>query len=236
MLAAVVLGAAVLVVGVVLSERGNTSGGGASPAAAPVETASIEPFTVAYLGDTLTADAGGIKPEDSFAYVLSDRMCWNGMYFGAENAGYTTSGTQRGESIVQQVERVGRERPKLVIVQSGTGDRGGARTTAASASVYAMLRTAVPTATIVVIGPIPPNGTSSRSVAATRDSIRASAAKARIFFIDPIKERWLRDTPSYFTDRGIHLSERGHEKMAELLGAHLRAARLGLPDCSSTPA
>jgi lysophospholipase L1-like esterase len=139
---------------------------------------------------------------------------------GFVNPGWTAQpfGTMVAEAI--------RLHPGVVIVAGGHNDRryGTSRTATAAGAVLDRLRSGLPDAVIVVVGPIWFDGSPATSIVALRDYLRKKAASIHALFIDPLRPGWFAGASHRFIGPdGIHPTDAGHRHIAQLVLAALRA-------------
>lgn len=181
------------------------------------------PPSVAFVGDGYTSGSpdGGQGPAN-YTALLAAREGWRVTNPSVDGAGYVA-----GPPLGDQVPKVVDAQPSLVVVSGGRADSRQAPDAVrdAAARLYADLRARLPQATVVVIGPMWIGGDAPRRMVRVRDAIRDSATAAKLPFVDPIEERWFngRDADGVTPD-GENLTDRGHQRLSELVDDALRKA------------
>jgi lysophospholipase L1-like esterase len=144
----------------------------------------------------------------------------------AGGAGYVAVSPTTGQTLVQVALFAPVVRADVVIVFGSRNDGSGVadQVEEAAARTYAEIRAAVPTVTLVVIGPpwvaadVPP------AVLANRDAVRRAAQAANAVFVDPIADRWFFDRPDLIAADHIQPTDAGHVYMADRIEPVLQAA------------
>lgn len=190
----------------------------ALPPAPAVPTA---PPSVAFVGDGWTsgAPAGG-QGGANYTAILAGRDGWR-----VTNRAVYGSGYVAGATLAAQLPPVVDAKPQLVVVTAGRADSDADpdAVRAAAAGLYRDLRTRLPQAKIVVIGPIWVGGDAPRRMTEVRDAIRDSATAATLPFVDPIADRWFNGTDADGVTPDGDLNDRGHRRLADLVEGALRA-------------
>ncbi len=181
------------------------------------------PPSVAFVGDGYTSGSpdGGEWPAN-YTALLAAREGWRVTNTSVYGAGYVA-----GAPLREQVPKAGDARPQLVVVSGGRADsrQDPPVVRDAAARLYQDVRTRLPQATLVVIGPMWIGGDAPRDMSDVRDAIRDSAIAAKLPFVDPIEERWFngRDVDGLTPD-GENLNDRGHQRLSELVDDALHKA------------
>jgi lysophospholipase L1-like esterase len=185
------------------------------------------PETIAFLGDSYTSgSAMGGNDANGYPSILAAALGWPWDNDGEGGSGYTVPGLNH-TTFLQRVPRVVRQRPDVVVVWGARNDLGqplGALRTAVTATLSG-LRSGLPHAKIVVIGPASPTATPPPGMTAMRDVERSVAAKVGVPFVDPIAEHWL-DNPKLVGGDGVHPNDAGHRHIAAMMLADLRRLRV----------
>ena len=191
-----------------------------------VELPSVDPIvirragpgsTAVFLGDSYTSgwQGAGIGP-DGWAQIVGRERGWRVLNLAVPGTGYMNPGWT-GQPIGTLVGRALAHHPDVVVVEAGHNDfRWSSSATAAAADrVIARLHRALPTAVLVVIGPIWQDGSPPVTSVALRDRLRHMAAAVGAVFIDPIGARWFAGSRHWMIRAdGIHPSDAGHRWMA----------------------
>lgn len=193
----------------------------AGPAAAP---APGEPPRALFFGDSYTVGFGG----DGYVQRTAELMGWTPVVNAQGGTGYLNPSATPGQtSYYGRLSEVLPADPDVVLVQGSTNDAGEpvAAVETAAAEFYRGLQAAVPTARVVVVGPLAPPGVDPQVIAEIRDALARASQSAGLPFVDPIAEGWLTPPEGYYFDT-IHPNDAGYTEMAERLAAALRDAGL----------
>ncbi|WP_132429737.1 SGNH/GDSL hydrolase family protein [Pseudonocardia endophytica] len=212
--------ATVVMLVLAIQKQASLSSGGASAAAATPPPPPPQP-SVAFVADGYTSGSpsGGEGPA-SYTALLAAREGWR-----VTNPAVYGSGYVAGAPLSDQVQKVVDARPQLVVVSGGRADSGSDPDAVRDAAgrLFQDLKTRLPQAKVVVIGPMWIGGDAPRRMAEVRDAIRDTAAEARLPFVDPIEERWFNDRDQDgLTPDGENLNDRGHQRLSELVDDALR--------------
>jgi lysophospholipase L1-like esterase len=226
-LAAVVLSLALAATG--------CSVGGPAPAAdrGPHVTsaASMAPATQAtavFLGDSYTVGMGASATEAGYAERTAALMGWRAVVLGQGGTGYVNPSASSDQSVYSgRLGQVAAAEPDVVVVQGSTNDAGRPweEIEAAATELYAGLRTVVPSARIVVLGPLSPPGLDPGAVNDVRNALARAAFATGVPFIDPIAAGWLLPADGLYADP-VHPDDDGYRELAEDLARALRTAGL----------
>jgi lysophospholipase L1-like esterase len=173
--------------------------------------------TVVFLGDSYTSgwQGAGIGSH-GWAQIVGRERGWRVLNFAVPGTGYLNPGWT-GQPIGSLVGRALARHPDVVVVEGGHNDFrwSSSATAAAAARVIARLHRALPTAVLVVIGPIWQDGSPPVTSVALRDRLRRLAAAVGAVFVDPIGARWFAGSRHWMIRAdGIHPSDAGHRWMA----------------------
>ena len=197
---------------------------GASTASPSARPSAVGPELVV-LGDGMAATTSPVSTRSSFAMTAARLLGWRGHVDAEAGTGYVTpriSGAT--QPFAGRVARVAARQPQLVIVVGGTDDarsnppRDDVRR--AAVRLLGDLRTRLPRARIVVLGPFRTTAVSPASTASVRDALRAAAAERHVTFVDPIAERWV-EGPGLLAPNGTGLTAAGHAVVGLQLAAAL---------------
>ncbi len=201
---------------------------GIAPTAVPVHAA--------FLGDSYTFGVGASQPTDGYAYLVSRAEKWTARIVGLPGSGYVRVAIRDDKNIAAGLSSVIAAQPQVVIVASGHNDAmpnvNYRDTEAAALKDLGQLRTALPHATIVVVGPIWLNGYPDRKALYVRNAIHL--AQERIpgtLWIDPIAQHWFTgswtrrtgDDATMINYAAGHPNNLGYEHIAERLERDLLA-------------
>ncbi|MEI7744746.1 MAG: SGNH/GDSL hydrolase family protein, partial [Chloroflexota bacterium] len=133
---------------------------------------------------------------------------------GFVNPGWT------GQPVGALVSAAIAARPEVVIVAAGHNDShwSASMIDAAADKVISRLRSGLPSARLVIIGPIWPNGSPPARALLLRDHLRAKAHAVHALFVDPIADGWFAGAnEAYIGADGIHPTDAGHRHMARIM-------------------
>lgn len=178
---------------------------------------------IAVLGDSYTAGRGAASVTEGYAATLGKELDVPVLLFGVAGSGFIKEGSCGGARYDRRLAPVAAADPSLILVQGGLNDQGEAPPvlTDAATSVLEELKALAPTAKVVLAGPVDPKG-GNEFVARASDALATAADRAGVPYIDMLG--WIDDE-----NRGkligrddLHLSQRGHDHVAERLAAELR--------------
>ncbi|RZT89008.1 GDSL-like lipase/acylhydrolase family protein [Pseudonocardia sediminis] len=182
--------------------------------AAPAQQAG--PLSVAFLGDGYTSGspAGGQGPAN-YTALLGKQDGWR-----VTNESVYGSGYVAGQALQTRLQKIVAAGPQVVVVTAGRADdvSDPAAVGAAATKLYQDLRTRLPQAKIVVIGPMWLGGDAPARMLPVRDAIQAAATKAQLPVVDPLVNRWFNgsDQDGIAPDGEI-LNDKGHQRLAQLV-------------------
>jgi lysophospholipase L1-like esterase len=213
--------------------------GGTTRARAAGTTPMAAPVHAAFLGDSYTFGVGATEPTDGYAYLVSKAEAWTSRVVGLPGSGYVRVAIRDDKNIAAGLSAVIAAQPQVVIVASGHNDAmpnvAYRQTEAAALKDLGQLRTALPDATIVVVGPIWLNGYPDKKALYVRNAIHM--AQQRIpgtLWIDPIAQHWFTgswtkrtgDDATMINYAAGHPNDLGYEHIAKLLEADLQSLRV----------
>lgn len=217
----------VLLLGTLLTSAGCSSPpSGAATGPAPGTSGATAPApdpTVVFLGDSYTVGVGGT----GYVAQTAAELGWVAYAQGQSGTGYADPSTVPGQTVFgDRLAGVVAADPDVVVVQGSTNDVGERPelVQAAAASLYAALHVGLPTARVVVLGPLSPPNVPAGAVLALRNALAAAASTAGLPFIDPVAGGWLSPPDGLFAD-GIHPNDAGYAQLSDDLVRALR--RLG---------
>ncbi|MET0191412.1 MAG: SGNH/GDSL hydrolase family protein [Pseudonocardia sediminis] len=182
--------------------------------AAPAQQAG--PLSVAFLGDGYTSGspAGGQGPAN-YTALLAKQDGWR-----VTNESVYGSGYVAGQALQTRLQKVVAAGPQVVVVTAGRADdiSDPAAVGAAATKLYQDLKTRLPQAKIVVIGPMWLGGDAPARMLPVRDAIQDAATKAQLPVVDPLVNRWFNgsDQDGIAPDGEI-LNDKGHQRLAQLV-------------------
>lgn len=210
--------------------------GGATRARAAGTVPTESPVHAAFLGDSYTFGVGATEPTDGYAYLVSRAEDWTSRVVGLPGSGYVRVAIRDDKNIAAGLSAVIAAQPQVVIVASGHNDAMPSvnykETEAAALKDLGELRTALPNATIVVVGPIWLNGYPDKKALYVRNAVHM--AQERIpgtLWVDPIAQRWFTgswtkrtgDDATMINYAAGHPNNLGYEHIAKLLEADLHS-------------
>lgn len=210
------------------------------PTLAAATTAARARGPVVFLGDSYTSGyVGAGLGANGWPALVSAAEGWRMTNLAVPGTGFVNPGWT-AQPMRTELATVIRLKPGVVVIAGGHNDRryGAPAADAAADALISRLRTALPHATLVIVGPIWQDGSPAASVVAIRDHLRAEARAVGALFIDPIAGRWFAGTNHRFIGPdGTHPTNAGHRHIAALVLAALRAdRRFGTTRASTAPA
>ena len=192
-------------------------------------TSAVEPppERAMFLGGSLVEGVGASDRQHSFPYRVAEMMGWRVGVEGEADTGYATASQAADSDPLAQpfwarVGEVVAADPDVVVVQGGRADAAEGAVAQSRAEVrrtLEALREGLPTADLVVVGPMSPDGRTTPELERMRDIVRATASEVGATFVDPLAEQWL--TPEraeeYLDPATGALDDAGHQYVAEQL-------------------
>ena len=185
---------------------------------------AADPLTAVFLGDSYTVGAGDPAPDGGYVATVARRLRWTARPAAQSGTGYVSDGRQPGRSpYAGRLDEVAAAEPDIVVVQGSTNDVGQPPDAVgrAAGELYEALRSRLPGARVVVLGPLSPPGVDPVGVRTVRDELAQAADAAELPFIDPIAEGWLSPPDGLFADP-VHPNRAGYRQLAVDLSAALR--------------
>ena len=194
-------------------------------------TATARPVTSLWFGDSIVE--GCCRSSDTvpaMAAVAARRLGWAPPQIAAAGGtGYTTQRVLDGVRSGTYVERIAAAVEgsyyDVVVVAGGNNDDTDAfdpaRFRTAVRTVLQQVRTSLPDAELVVLGPYSPDGT---GYAQQRAIEQQEAARLGAVFVDPVAEGWMRGGEALLTDDGFHPDDAGHAHLGARAADALRRA------------
>lgn len=204
--------------------------------AADVKAEANKPTRILIVGDSYTAGSGlgGVGPANWTALAIS-KMTADGLNVVVDvsacgGAGYTVTGTC-GKNLQQTAELKDSNGYNLVVFFGSRNDQApSAQVQAAATAAFASVRTTLPDAQFLVIGPPWTDGSPPAWIIRDRDGVRNAAASVGGTFIDPVADDWFGGSNATLIGAdGIHPTDQGHQHMADLITPALEQAVKALP-------
>lgn len=191
-----------------------------------------------FLGDSYTSGYEGVGEDvDGWPARVGSAMGWQVQNLAVPGTGFANPGWT-GQPFRALVDETIAARPSIVVLAGGHNDEryGPDRVADAADAVLDRLRTGLPNAVLVVIGPIWPDADPVDAMLALRDHLRLKARGVEAVFIDPIADGWFTGPNHGFigADR-IHPTAAGYRQIAALVLAALRADPRFSPPLAEAP-
>jgi hypothetical protein len=187
-------------------------------------------------GSTGCRPTGGCN-EANYAQVLSAKEGWITTVLAQGGTGYVNGAdNDPAQNFQARLPDVYNASPDLVIVEGSVSDEYYTEVAVqlAALALFKDLKTHLPNATVVAIGPAWA-GTPPANVVAVEDAVKAAAAGRVALFIDPIAGGWFDGANESLMDSDHQsLTDQGHAHMAAMIAAGL--AHLHLQATSSSSA
>ncbi|AZG47162.1 SGNH/GDSL hydrolase family protein [Gordonia insulae] len=155
--------------------------------------------------------------DNAYPEVIEDRTCWDVEVDGEDGTGYVNSGSRKnGQSTYpERVPRAASAHPRIVLIQGSDNDirYPPEQITRAAERTYDEVRTALPDARLVAVGPVQVPAIPLPQLERVRDALERATAAKDVQFIDPIALNWMSD-PRLFESDGAHPTLRGHRHLA----------------------
>lgn len=186
-------------------------------------TSARTPVAV-FLGDSYTSGWNGAGyGSRGWAQIVSTAIGARAVNLAVAGTGFVRGGIYggtEGNRIGRQLPAAIAAKPDIVFIAAGYNDKLYPRSRVLQAADTAVLalRSALPRARIVIIGPwwpkprlVPP-----ATLVALRDRLRVDAARIGAIFIDPYGERWFAGVNERFISAdGIHPTDAGYRLIAK---------------------
>jgi lysophospholipase L1-like esterase len=181
----------------------------------------------AFLGDSYTSGFNGVGlGRAGWPAIVSASIGLRSVNRAVPGTGFVNPGWT-GQPIRTRVSDVIRASPRVVFLVGGHNDRrfGASPTGAAADAVIDRLHAGLPLATLVIIGPIWPDGSAPASLRVLRDHLRRKAGAVGAIFIDPIRDGWFAGAAHRLIGPdGIHPTNAGHRRIAAVVLRAIRAS------------
>jgi lysophospholipase L1-like esterase len=208
------------------SSASDQATGVAPSAAGAVLGAPVGRPVAAFLGDSYTTGYNGDGlGDEGWPAKISRALGLQPLVRAVAGTGFVNPGWT-GQPIRTQLDAVIQANPRVVFLAGGHNDRSYGATAAIRAAIPVIdrLRTALPGAILVVIGPIWQDGSPPTSLRSLADQLRRKAGSVGAIFIDPIRAGWFAGTwQRLISPDGIHPTTAGYDRIAGLVLAALRS-------------
>ena len=200
---------------------------GTSSVAVPTE--APRPVTSLWFGDSIVEGCcRSAAASPRMAEVAARRLGWaQPVVVGAGGTGYLTSRTRDGVRVGPYPERIKAAVDgayyDVVVVAGGNNDAtrafDPAKFQAAVRTVLQQVRSSLPEAHIVLLGPYSPNG---QGYVEQRRIERAEAQRAGAAFVDQVAQGWMRARPNLLHTDEFHPNDAGQTHLGVQVAAALR--------------
>lgn len=178
------------------------------------------PLTI-FIGDSSVVGAGVTRSSGRWSSIASKVLKWDEVNLARTGSSYAATTATGGcdgrttcRTYADEIEAVKKRKPDLVVVGGGRKAAGSdARTTVAVRNFYKALRTALPDATIIAVGPWTAEPADDKSVAVLDDAVQAAARSANAVYVSLLDPKLI--DRSMTTDQGKSLNDIGHQKVAD---------------------
>jgi lysophospholipase L1-like esterase len=197
-------------------------------AVAPTPTHTHAPLSrVVFIGDSYTGGSSMNSPGRASLYptLLAAKFGFVADNLAVSGTGYLAPGTTN-QPFGSQVAAVVALHPNVVVLEGGHNDDNypQAQVKAAASSVLTGLRTALPKAKIIVLGPIWPSGAAPQSERNIDADLRQIAVAGGASFVDPIADGWfVGPYIKLIGSDGTLPTDAGQVRIAQLLGPSFAA-------------
>jgi lysophospholipase L1-like esterase len=182
--------------------------------AAPTDDA---PPVIAVYGDSYSAGSaqGGNGPA-GWPAIIAGRLGADVRLHAVQGAGYVAGG---GGTFLEQVQASPEPDADVVVVFGSRNDTGAPtqQISEQAAATYEAVRTASPSAELVVIGPAWSDEAVPEDTLLVRDAVRSAAEAADLTFVDPLADGWFFGRLELIGGDAIHPTDEGHAYLAGLI-------------------
>jgi lysophospholipase L1-like esterase len=202
------------------------------PVATGCSRAETHDSVIAVYGDSYSAGGRqGGKGSTGWPAIVADRLDAELRLHAAGGAGYVNGSRAADETFLDQVRGAPEPDADVVVVFGSRNDRDlpPADIKRQATAVYEAIRSASPSAELVVIGPAWDDDVAPDAMFLARDAVSSAAAAAGALFVDPLTEEWLLDRPELIGTDGVHPTDAGHAHFANLIQPVLREVLQGAP-------
>jgi lysophospholipase L1-like esterase len=205
------------------SSTDRTPAAGTTGATSTAESADGPPVIAVY-GDSYSAgsDQGGNGPA-GWPALVAGRLDADVRLHAAQGAGYVAGGEN---TFLNQVLASPEPDADVVLVFGSRSDTGAPARQIGdqAAATYQAVRTAAPSAELVVIGPAWSDEAVPADTLLARDAVQSAAEAAGLAFVDPLAEGWFFGRLELIGADAIHPTDDGHAYLADLIEPVLREA------------
>jgi lysophospholipase L1-like esterase len=187
---------------------------------------------IAVFGDSYSAGGRqGGKGATGWPAIVADRLDAEIRLHAAGGAGYMNGSRAEDETFLDQVQGSPEPDADVVVVFGSRNDRDlpAVDIKRQATAVYAAIRSASPSALLVVIGPAWDDDGVPDEMFLARDAVSSAAAAAGALFVDPLAQEWLLDRPELIGGDGVHPNDAGHVYLADRIEPVVREALQGVP-------
>jgi lysophospholipase L1-like esterase len=204
------------------------------PAATATAAATKVPVTSLWFGDSIVEGCCRSRPSSpNMAQMAAATLGWQAPQVqGFPGTGYVRTARVKGVTLPAYGAGISRylagARYRVVVIAGGNNDaRGGPFSPvvfrAAVRSTLQQVKTALPAAKLVVVGPYSPDGT---GYAAQRTIEREEASRVRATFIDSIAQGWLVGQPTLISKDGFSPNDAGQAYLGVRMASELKRLAL----------
>lgn len=227
-----ILAAATIVILVALfltqqQRRSEAAGEAASytPAPSAIVSPSKNVPSIGFLGDSYVNGSSTVQKSQTYVALAAKELGVPYGQFGTGGIGYTIGNSSGGMPMPEYVPELVQYAPDYVVVQGGYNELGqdNDKLRIEAERTFAEIRSALPDAPLLVVGPFNTATTSSTGALGSRDAVRAAAKAVGVPFVDPLDEGWFTG-PELLEADGIHLNLKGQQAYKDRLIQALSAA------------
>jgi hypothetical protein len=156
--------------------------------------------------------------------LLAERTGADLVLHAAPRAGYLAVGTT-GQNFLDLVRAAPVPDAAVTLVVGSRNDMNQdvTRIRQNAAETISSIRSQAPDTTVVIVGPVWPDGNAPASVLAVRDAVRDAAVAAGVTFVDPLVEGWFIGGVGLIASDGVSPNDAGHAYLAGVLEPYLPA-------------
>lgn len=189
--------------------------------------AATTPPVAAFIGDSYTAGVGASAKSKRWTTLVAASQGWEEDNLGRGGTGYlTTAGLQGcGRAVCPNYQGmlsdVSALKPDIVVVAGGQLDQvqDPAKESAAIAAFYRSLRSRLPDAKIIAVGPSSPDATPGTHIDAIDKEVRAAATAIGATYVELLHPSVI--APSMVLADNTHVNDAGHAAIAARVEAAL---------------
>jgi lysophospholipase L1-like esterase len=177
----------------------------------------------AFIGDSYTIGTGASEPKKRWTTLVSQAMGWTEHNFGRGGTGYVTTSISSKTNMFNPnylgvLDQVAASNPDIVVVAGGQNDmsrfaRGNSAVAEAITDTFNGLRSRLPNACIIAIGPSVPGPATPSAIAFDLD-VQGAARAVGAEYVSLIAP-----TPALQPDMviadGVHVDNSGHQAIAD---------------------